>query len=78
MAEENKTRARLNELRNADNDFLNAAIANGYRSIYQFRKDRISKPQENIKVVRNSRKEIARIKTIQRERELTAGAEGQK
>ena len=49
---------------------------NAHKSIYQFRKDRLSKPQENVKVVKNSRKEIARALTIKRERELAQGEEG--
>jgi large subunit ribosomal protein L29 len=70
MAENQKSRARLAELRAAAPEDLDAVVANAHKSIYQFRKDRFSKPQENVKIVKNSRKEIARIKTIQREREL--------
>jgi ribosomal protein L29 len=70
MAEHLKTRAHLAQLRDASREELDAAAANAYKSIYQFRKDRFSKPQEDVKIVKNSRKEIARIKTILREREL--------
>jgi ribosomal protein L29 len=73
MADGKKTRDRLEELRAANNDELVAAEAAARKRIYQFRKDRLSKPQENVKVVKNSRKEIARILTIQRQRELGIG-----
>ncbi len=69
---EKKMRARLAELRTTSDADLNTVIGNARKSIYQFRKDRLSKPQENVKIVKNSRKEIARALTIQRERELAA------
>jgi ribosomal protein L29 len=71
-----KIKTRLNELRGLADSDLDTAVANAYRSIYQFRKDRLSKPQENVKVVKNSRKEIARVLTIKRERQLAQGREG--
>ncbi len=67
-----KLRTRLNEMRQADDAALNQARTDAQKSIYQFRKDRLSKPQENVKVVKNARKEIARILTVKRERELAA------
>lgn len=70
MADEIRTKKRLEELRAAADADLETAIANARKRIYQFRKDRLSKPQENVKVVKNSRKEIARILTIKKEREL--------
>ena len=73
---EKKIKGRLGELRGLADADLDAAIANAHKSIYQFRKDRLSKPQENVKVVKNSRKEIARALTIKRERELAQGGEG--
>lgn len=73
---EKKLRARLEELRGMDEDGLNGVIADAHKNIYQFRKDRLSKPQANVMVVKNSRKEIARVKTIQRERELSQAKEG--
>jgi ribosomal protein L29 len=68
-----KTKARLNDLRNMTEADLDAVVANAQKSIYQFRKDRLSKPQENVKVVKNNRKEIARALTLKRERELSQG-----
>ena len=70
MADNDKTKQRREALRQMSQADLNATVAQAHKSIYQFRKDRLSKPQENVKVVRNARKEIARALTIQREREL--------
>ncbi len=74
MAE--KIAKRREALRGMDEVGLTAAVADAHKSIYQFRKDRLSKPQENVKVVRNARKEVARILTIKRERELAAENKG--
>jgi ribosomal protein L29 len=74
MAE--KITKRREALRGMDEADLTAAVADAHKSIYQFRKDRLSKPQENVKVVRNARKEVARILTIKRERELSQENKG--
>lgn len=71
-----KIRKRREALRGMDEAGLAAAVADAHKSIYQFRKDRLSKPQENVKVVRNARKEVARILTIKRERELATENKG--
>lgn len=69
---EKKTKARLNELRGmAEADLTTAADA-ARRAIYQYRKDRLSKPQTDVKIIKNSRKEIARVLTIQRQRQIAA------
>lgn len=65
-----KIKVRLGELRNMADADLDAAVADAHKNIYQFRKDRLSKPQQNVKAVRTNRKEIARALTIKREREL--------
>ena len=70
MAENAKTKQRREALRGMSEADLSVVVANAHKNIYQFRKDRLSKPQENVKIVRNSRKEIARALTIKREREL--------
>lgn len=67
-----KIKTRLGELRGMGEADLNAAADAARRAIYQFRKDRLSKPQENVKIVKNSRKEIARVLTIQRQRQIAA------
>ena len=71
-----KIKDRREALRGMDEAGLAAAVADAHKSIYQFRKDRLSKPQENVKVVRNARKEVARILTIKRERELSQENKG--
>ena len=68
MAE--KTKSRRATLRGMSDADLNTIIADAHKSIYGFRKDRLSKPVENVKVVKNARKEIARILTIKREKQL--------
>lgn len=70
MAE--KTKSRRAALRGMSDADLNAVVAEAHKSIYTFRKDRLSKPQENVKVVHNARKEIARILTIKREKQLAS------
>lgn len=72
MADKTTTKARREELRAASTEELDAAVAAARKAAYQFRKDRLSKPVENVKVVRNARKDVARALTIKRERELAA------
>jgi ribosomal protein L29 len=67
-----KMHDRLQELRAAGDAELDATIVAARKVVYQFRKDRLSKPVEDVKVVRNARKEVARALTIKRERELAA------
>ena len=74
MAE--KTKSRRAALRGMSEADLNTAVADAHKSIYTFRKDRLSKPQENVKVVHNARKEIARILTIKREKQLVSESKG--
>ncbi|MGI4789751.1 MAG: 50S ribosomal protein L29 [Janthinobacterium lividum] len=71
-----KTKSRREALRGMSEADLNTAVANAHRSIYEFRKDRLSKPQDNVKVVHNARKEIARILTIKREKQLSQESKG--
>ena len=75
MADRVTTRGRLEELRGATDEELTATIAIARRAIYQFRRDRMSKPIENVKAVHRNRKEIARALTIMRERELAQAKE---
>ena len=44
-----KKRTRLNELLGMGEADLNAAAAAAHKAVYQFHKDRLSKPQENVK-----------------------------
>jgi large subunit ribosomal protein L29 len=68
-----KIAKRLEELRASSEADLNAAIVAAQRTMYQVRRDRLSKPIENPMVTKAARKEIARIKTIQRQRQLAQG-----
>jgi large subunit ribosomal protein L29 len=70
---EKKLAKRLTELRASSEEDLSAAIITAQKAIYQVRRDRLSKPIENPMVTKAAKKEIARIKTIQRQRELAAG-----
>jgi len=74
MADSKKTKQRLIDLRGADDTALATTVRDAEKRIYQFHKDRVSKPQSDVKVVKNARKEIARVLTIKRERELAAEA----
>ena len=76
MANNVKIKGRREALRGMAEADLNLAVMNAHKSIYQFRKDRLGKPQENVKVIKNARKEIARVLTIKRERELASAKEG--
>lgn len=71
-----KIKDRREALRGMSETDLNTAVADAHKSIYQFRKDRLSKPQENVKIVHNARKEIARILTIKREKQLAQESKG--
>lgn len=71
---ETKIKARREELRHMSEVDLTAAIEAARRGIYTIKRQRISKPVENIKAIRTRRKEIARILTIQRQREIAIAA----
>ena len=68
--------ARLKELRALDNGDLDVLVAAARKSIYLIRREKLSKPQENVKATRNNRKEIARIMTIERQRRSAATGAG--
>jgi ribosomal protein L29 len=69
---------RLNELRGLDDTGLNAVIDESRKSLYQIRRARLSQPESNVRATRAHRKEIARILTIKRQREIAAQAQGAK
>jgi ribosomal protein L29 len=69
MAEKKKSK-RLEELRAMNTEEQNSALEAARRSIYQIRREKLSKPQQNVKATQGHRLEIARILTLQREREL--------
>ena len=76
MAESVKIKSRREALRGMSEFDLSLVIADAHKKIYGFRKDRLSKPVEDFKVIRTARKEIARALTIKRERELAVEAKG--
>jgi large subunit ribosomal protein L29 len=55
---------------------LNKEINEAYRALFTLRFQHASRQLQNYRELRNARKRIARLRTIKRERELTA-AEGQ-
>jgi ribosomal protein L29 len=69
---ETKIKARRKELLGLDEAGLDTAIEDARRSIYMVMRQRISKPVENVKAIRTARKEIARVNTIKRQREIAA------
>lgn len=76
MADNVKIKGRREALRGMSEADLVTVVADAHKKIYGFRKDRLSKPQENVKVIRTARKEIARVLTIKRERELAGDNKG--
>ncbi|MDR3709998.1 MAG: 50S ribosomal protein L29 [Capsulimonadaceae bacterium] len=69
---EKKTADRLKELRGLDDAALTAAIDEKRKAIYNIRRSRLSQPESNVRETRAHRKEIARILTIRRQREIAA------
>jgi ribosomal protein L29 len=69
---ETKIKARRAELNKMSEVDLDAAIEDARRSIYTVMRTKISKPVENVKAIRTAKKEIARVKTIKRQREIAA------
>jgi ribosomal protein L29 len=69
---EKKIKARRKELLAMGEPDLDAAVEDARRSIYMVMRQRISKPVENVKAIRTARKEIARVMTIKRQREIAA------
>jgi ribosomal protein L29 len=66
----------LKELRAADETALNAQIENARREIYGIRRSRLSQQETNVRATRAHRKEIARILTIKRQREIAQQGQG--
>jgi ribosomal protein L29 len=57
---------------------LENALAEAHKALYNIRRERLSKPADDVKATRAHRKEIARILTIQRQREIAAQAKSGK
>ena len=71
MAAKKKT-DRLKELRAMDLAALSAVVDEARKSIYQIRRARLSQPEANVRATRAHRKEIARVLTLKRQREIAA------
>ena len=71
-----KLSARKEELRGMSDADLATAVEEARKAIYIVKRQRISKPVENVKAIRTNRKEIARALTIVNQRKLAA-AKGQ-
>jgi ribosomal protein L29 len=75
MAEKKKA-DRLKELRGLDESSLSGVIADAQKAIYHIRRSRLSQPETNVRATRAHRKEIARVLTIKRQREIAAQGQG--
>ena len=62
----------IDELRNMNDQELVDTLANERRKLYEARTKNITKQLENTAAIGNIRKQIARVLTLQRERELAA------
>jgi len=62
----------IDELRNMTDQELLDTLANERRKLYEARTKNITKQLENTAAIGNIRKQIARVLTLQRERELAA------
>ena len=63
---------KANQLRDLSNDELLARQHDGEKNLINFRLQLATGVVENVRLTRHTRREIARIKTILRERELAA------
>lgn len=73
MADKKKKVDRVEELRAMSPQERLDALEAARRAIYQIRRDKLSKPQQDVKAGGRHRREIARILTLQRQDELKAG-----
>jgi len=58
------------EIRDKSNEELQQMLQERQESLMRFRFNLVTGREENVRAARNARKDIARIKTILREREL--------
>jgi ribosomal protein L29 len=72
MADKKKVK-RLEELRAMPAEEREATIEAARRAIYQIRREKLSKPQQDVKATSKHRKDIARILTLNRQDQLKAG-----
>ncbi len=60
------------ELRRLDDVRLDHEINEAYRALFTLRFQHASRQLENYRELRNARRRIARLRTVKRERQLTA------
>lgn len=72
MADKKKVN-RLQELRAMSAEERATTLEAARRAIYQIRREKLSKPQQDVKATSKHRKEIARILTLNRQDEIKAG-----
>lgn len=72
MAEE-KRRTRLEKLRGMTNQELADELRRQRERLFTLRRENVTRQLENTAAIPETKKEIARILTIMRERELAAG-----
>lgn len=73
-----KAADRIKELRDMDDAALDGVVGDARKAIYEIRRARLSQPETNVRATRARRKEIARILTIKRQREIAAQGQGAK
>lgn len=69
---------KASQMKEMSNEQLDELLEERMRSLRNFRIQLVTSAVENVRAVRHARKDVARIKTIQRERELAAHPETRK
>jgi len=69
---EKKHRANLDALRDMNDHELADTLANERRKLYDLRSRNVTRQLDNIAAISQTKKQVARILTLQRERELAA------
>lgn len=62
---------KANELRSESSEELDVKLDTLHREVFELRSERLDSKTQKTHLIRQKRKEIARILTIKRERELT-------
>jgi large subunit ribosomal protein L29 len=73
---EKKRRVVLEEFRNLSDDELVDALANERRKLYELRTNSVTRQLENTAAIPQTKKQIARILTLQNERARAEAAKG--
>lgn len=69
-----KTNESYDELANMDAARLGKELDDTYRQLFTLRLQVATRQLQNVKEVGQAKRKVARIKTLQRQRELTGGA----